>query len=96
MESKFQWFCPPKEYSQQDKEIKVKTLPDSDFWRKTHYGFIRDNGHFYHLTENLNCNFEASVSFKGLYKDLYDQAGLMLRKDEITWLKCGIEYVHGI
>jgi hypothetical protein len=29
------------------------------------------------------------------YKDLYDQAGLMVREDEATWMKCGIEFVHG-
>ena len=74
----------------------MKTLGSSDYWRKTHYGFIRDNGHFLQLKEHILGNFESTVSFSGKYKDLYDQAGLMIRKDETTWMKCGIEYVHGV
>jgi hypothetical protein len=26
--------------------ITVTTAPDSDYWRVTHYGFVRDSGHF--------------------------------------------------
>ena len=96
--SEFTWFCPPalSEVVKEEGAITVKTLGSSDFWRKTHYGFIRDNGHFLHLKEPIKSNFEASVAFSGKYQDLYDQAGLMIRKDEITWMKCGIEYVHGV
>lgn len=32
----------------------------------------------------------------GEYHALYDQAGLMVRLDEVTWMKCGIEYVGGV
>ena len=32
----------------------------------------------------------------GHYKELYDQAGLMVRLDEKNWLKTGIEYVKGV
>ena len=31
----------------------------------------------------------------GKYHDLYDHAGLMVRLDESTWIKCGMEYVNG-
>ncbi len=32
----------------------------------------------------------------GKYATLYDQAGLMVRIDSSTWLKCGLELVDGI
>lgn len=32
----------------------------------------------------------------GYYKELYDQAGLVVRLDEKNWLKTGIEYVKGV
>ncbi|HEY9666112.1 MAG TPA: DUF1349 domain-containing protein, partial [Coleofasciculaceae cyanobacterium] len=36
------------------------------------------------------------VKVSGEYRDLYDQAGIMVRLDERNWLKCGIEFVNGI
>jgi hypothetical protein len=36
------------------------------------------------------------VKISGQYRDLYDQAGLMLRIDEAYWIKCGIEFVNGV
>ena len=87
------WFNAPAKWSDDGTVIRVTSEPKTDFWRKTHYGFIRDNGHFYHRP--VEGDFEARVKFSGHYTDLYDQAGLMIRADETTWIKCGIEFVHG-
>jgi hypothetical protein len=73
--------------------ITVVSGPKSDFWRKTHYGFIRDSGHFGYQT--VRGDFVCEVKVVGQYKDLYDQAGLMVRLDDSNWIKCGIEYVEG-
>jgi regulation of enolase protein 1 (concanavalin A-like superfamily) len=89
-----QWYNEPPQWKTEDKIIQVTTRPKSDFWRVTHYDFIRDNGHFYY--EEIKGNFVVSVKFTGHYQDLYDQAGLMLRVDENNWIKCGIEYVEGV
>jgi len=86
------WFNEPQKWSVQGDVIRVTSEGKTDFWRKTHYGFIRDNGHFYY--QPVTGDFVATVSFTGAYTDLYDQAGMMLRADEATWIKCGIEYVH--
>ena len=48
------------------------------------------------ITNMSEENFTAEVKVIGQYKTLYDQAGLMVRQDEITWLKCGIEFVDGV
>ncbi|MEJ7664443.1 MAG: DUF1349 domain-containing protein [Hymenobacter sp.] len=66
----------------------------TDFWRVTHYGFIRDNGHFYY--QEQAGDFLAKVKVVGHYQALYDQAGLMVRLDEKNWIKTGIEYVKGV
>lgn len=76
-----------------DGAIEFTTAPSTDFWQKTHYGFQRDNGHFYY--ENVRGNFQAAVKVSGNYRDLYDHAGLMVRIDAANWLKCGIEFVDG-
>ena len=38
----------------------------------------------------------SSVRFRGGYEALYDQAGLMLRRDEGAWIKTGVEYTDGV
>jgi uncharacterized protein len=88
------WLNEPPEWSAEGKEIRLITGSKTDFWRKTHYGFIRDNGHFYY--ERIVGDFVAEVTFRGEYTALYDQAGLMVRVDEQTWLKTGIEFVDGV
>ena len=84
-----QWFNEPPSWSREDDAILMTAGPSTDFWRKTHYGFIRDSGHVYFQT--VAGDFTAEVKVSGGYKDLYDQAGLMLRIDESNWIKCGIE-----
>jgi regulation of enolase protein 1 (concanavalin A-like superfamily) len=88
------WYNYPFSWQEQENVITVTAGAKTDFWRKTHYGFIRDNGNFYY--REIQGNFLAQVKITGQYKSLYDQAGLMLRQDEQTWLKCGIEYLEGI
>jgi regulation of enolase protein 1 (concanavalin A-like superfamily) len=89
-----QWLNEPTEWRKSGDRLIVKTSPKTDFWRITHYGFIRDTGHFYFDT--INTDFVVEVKIRGKYKDLYDQAGIMLRVDEKHWIKTGIEYVDGV
>ncbi len=88
------WMNPPEKWESQSGTITISTLPNTDFWVKTHYGFTRKSGHFYHTI--VEGDFEVSCSFSGNYQDQYDQAGLMLMQDEHNWIKAGIEFVDGI
>jgi regulation of enolase protein 1 (concanavalin A-like superfamily) len=89
-----EWLNEPPAWRQAGDTLTVTSGPKTDFWRTTHYGFIRDSGHCYHQT--VRGDFVAELRFSGRYAALYDQAGLMLRADERTWLKCGIEFVEGV
>lgn len=89
-----EWYNEPPSWSVLDNTITVTSAHGSDFWRKTHYGFIRDSGHFY--SQLVQGDFVCEVKISGRYEALYDQAGLMVRADETTWMKCGIEYVKGV
>jgi regulation of enolase protein 1 (concanavalin A-like superfamily) len=88
------WFNEPETWKQEGETLRVQASARTDFWRKTHYGFIRDNGHFYY--EKVKGNFLMETEFSGRYASLYDQAGLMVRLDPTVWLKTGIEYVDDV
>jgi uncharacterized protein len=88
------WFNEPKNWSFEDGVLKVRVDSGTDFWRITHYDFIRDNGHFFY--RELREDFTAKVRICGDYRELYDQGGLMIRIDERNWIKTGIEYVNGV
>ena len=89
-----EWFNPPGQWRDEDGVVTITTSPKTDFWRITHYGFIRDDGHFYF--QEVSGDFSLSAKISGAYHDLYDQAGLMVRIDERNWLKCGVELVEGV
>lgn len=90
----FQWLNEPKKWNGDDAELAMTVEPGTDFWRITHYDFIRDSGPFAY--QELAGNFEASVQVTGHYRELFHQAGLMVRIDNKNWIKTGIEYVDGV
>jgi uncharacterized protein len=89
----FRWLNSPAKWEIQGNRLSVDVSPNTDFWRKTHYGFIRDSGHFFF--KQISGDFMVQVRIRGGYAFLYDQGGLMLRASDQYWMKCGIEYVDG-
>jgi regulation of enolase protein 1 (concanavalin A-like superfamily) len=88
------WLNEPASWRARGGVIEVVSAARTDFWRETHYGFVRDTGHFY--ADAVDGDFVATVKVSGAFQALYDQAGLMVRRDASHWLKCGVEYVHGV
>ena len=88
-----EWINEPGQWSAADGVLTVTADAGSDFWRTTHYGFVRDSGHVY--GREVDGDFNLSVGIRGAYADQYDQAGAMVRVDEEHWLKTGIEFVDG-
>jgi hypothetical protein len=89
-----EWLNEPASWQKEGDKVIMTADAKTDFWRKTRHDFIVDNGHFYF--QPVTGNFTASVKVTGDYRALYDQAGMMLRLDEMTWVKCGIEFMEGV
>jgi regulation of enolase protein 1 (concanavalin A-like superfamily) len=89
--SRMTWLNRPAQEHFSDGVLTARARGKTDFWRKTFYGYINDNGHFMYLPVQGEFMFQARVD--GNYAALYDQAGLMVRLDEKHWMKCGSELV---
>jgi len=87
------WMNRPASWSISHGELVVRSRAKTDFWRKTFYGYVTDNGHFFHLPVEGDFAFWARVN--GQYAAMYDQAGLMVRLDSENWMKCGTEFFDG-
>jgi uncharacterized protein len=87
------WLNDPASWKKNGDQLIVRSRPKTDFWRKTFYGYITDNGHFFHFPVTGDFTLEARVN--GQYTALYDQAGLMVRLDAESWMKCGTEFFDG-
>jgi regulation of enolase protein 1 (concanavalin A-like superfamily) len=88
--SRMTWLNNPATSHRDGNTLTIRSIPKTDFWRKTFYGYITDNGHFFHLPATGDFSFQARVN--GQYAALYDQAGLMIRLDAENWMKCGTEF----
>jgi regulation of enolase protein 1 (concanavalin A-like superfamily) len=88
------WMNEPAQWAGDQERLSMTVAADTDFWRITHYGFIRDSGPFCYVERE--GDFVASVKVSGEYRELFHQAGLMVRVDEQNWIKTGIEYVDGV
>ncbi|PHV30532.1 DUF1349 domain-containing protein [Janthinobacterium rivuli] len=87
------WLNAPENWSADGAQLRVTTDANTDFWRKTSYGFIRDSGHFFGT--QIDGDFTAQLHVAAQYAALYDQAGMMVRIDADNWIKCGVEFSDG-
>jgi regulation of enolase protein 1 (concanavalin A-like superfamily) len=88
-----EWLNEPAHWSLAGGMLTVTADPGTDYWRITHYGFVRDSGHVY--GDHVAGDFDLAVRVRGTYAHQYDQAGVMVLADDEHWLKTGVEYVDG-
>ena len=88
-----EWLNEPPAVSREGDDLVVETGKDTDFWRRTSYGFIHDDGHF--LGAPLAGDAAIEVTFRADFDAQFDQAGLMLRAGPELWLKTGVELSDG-
>jgi regulation of enolase protein 1 (concanavalin A-like superfamily) len=87
------WLNQPLNVLQEGSELKVSTVHESDFWRKTSYGFVHDSGHA--LLTDFPANSSMEVTFLLDYEGQFDQAGIIVHSDSQHWIKAGVESADG-
>lgn len=87
------WLHEPARWRRSGDDLVVTADPGTDFWRRTHYGYVHDSGHF--LGTRVVGGFVAEVEVDADFAAQYDQAGLMVRLDAERWVKAGAELVDG-
>ena len=61
-----EWLNEPPIWNVQGNMLIVTAGPKTDFWRTTHYGFIRDNGHcYYQRVARRGPAIEVSYALEG-------------------------------
>ena len=84
------WHSQPPEWNVDGNRLYVITGEKTDFWNRTFYGFSRKDGHLF--CQDVEGDFSAEVTLHASFDTLYDQLGLMVRVNDDTWLKTGLEY----
>jgi regulation of enolase protein 1 (concanavalin A-like superfamily) len=90
---KMSWLNEPADWSLEGGVLRAVTGLRTDFWRETFYGWVTDNGHFFH--QPVTGDFTAEVVVAATHTTRFDQAGMMVRADERNWLKTGLEVTSG-
>lgn len=84
------WLNPPQTWQINNGRLVIQPDANTDFWQKTHYGFMADNGHFLFAEMAGDFVMTTKVRFRPVHQ--YDQAGLMVRLSSQCWLKTSVEY----
>ena len=88
-----EWLNPPPNSQVASNRLTIETAAQTDFWRKTHYGFTHSSDHA--LLFDVPERFAAEATFSGHFTSKYEQAGLLLWESETRWIKAGIENADG-
>jgi uncharacterized protein len=89
-----EWLGRRPEVQRDGQDLVVNAVEGSDFWRTTAYGFVHDDGHA--LLRPFSSGQAVEVSFLLDYDEQFDQAGVLVRAGESTWVKAGVEISDGV
>ncbi len=88
------WLNPPPAVEPDGEDLLVTAARGSDLWQRTSYGFARDSGHA--LLEPVERGRAVEVAFVAGARGTFEQAGLLVRLDELHWVKAGVEHSDGV
>ena len=84
------WLNKPEKFEITDQSVKIITVPNTDYWQRSYYGFRNDNAHSLLLENKINFSLTVKTSFN--YKKQFDQCGLIIYLNSDNWFKASIEF----
>jgi len=84
------WLNKPEKFEVTDQSVKIITVPNTDYWQRSYYGFRNDNAHSLLLESEINFSLTVKTSFN--YKKQFDQCGLIIYLNSDNWFKASIEF----
>jgi len=89
--NELKWIRKPHNFSIQDNLVKIETVPHTDLWQRTYYGFQNDNAPVLQ-TESSDKYFSFTVKTEFNSQKRFDQCGIIIYLDSENWLKASTEY----
>lgn len=93
LSSIWSWYNEPSNWSLTPNGLRVYPEAETDFWSRSYYDFIHDNGHFLYTNLPNDMNYTIYTQVTLLPSHQFDQAGLMARFSSDSWLKLAAEYI---
>jgi len=84
----FTWYNEPQNVTFEEKNIKITSKPQTDFWQSMHHKIKKDNAHFFY--KKLENNFTLTVKWCFETAENFNQCGIMVRIDERNWFKASL------
>lgn len=85
-----EWNNKPNLYKITNNSVQITTQPNTDYWQRSFYGFRNDNAPALLIKSDTNFSFTTKVSF--IYKNRFDQSGVIIYIDSDNWFKASIEF----
>lgn len=85
------WINPINDYSITENRIEFVTMPNTDFWQRTYYGFRNDNSPALLMkTAEKYFSFIVRTDYDSTHR--YEQCGIVIYQDSDNWFKASVEY----
>lgn len=89
------WSREPEHVFVEEGILTARGKQGSDYWENTYYGFQHRSGHSLLKKWDLSDAIEVSFTLD-TFNDLYDQAGVMIWRNDQEWIKSGVEINDGV
>lgn len=94
LSASWKWLNEPSRWEISNSKLIIFPDSETDFWSKSYYDFIHDNGHMLYQELPNDGNYTLYTKLTIFPLNQFDQAGLMTRYNNNSWIKLSTEYIN--